>query len=259
MNKMDSLHFTPQFNAASFSFDDILESAKKHIGTLSDSKQTSLKESLENGLANLSTKEELDMYISSYGDIHRQKLQMAFEKIPYNVWHEGEISVIDYGCGQCIAEMVLSDFMKSHFIDRDIITDFIVIEPSKPSLNQGIEYLKRFFDDTDITAYNMTAGSLTYDNIHPKANTVIHIFSNVLDIVEFERDVIADILNQDMCHNHILVCVSPFYQENGRGALMDDFAKMLRGMRNEYTLEKHTDDWNKPFSCQICIFVSAYY
>lgn len=105
MKDTTNLHFTPHFSAAQISFDDILESAKKHINSLSESKQASLKESLENGLADLSTKEELDMYISSYGDIHRQKLQMAFEKIPYKVWHEGEISVIDYGCGQCIAEM----------------------------------------------------------------------------------------------------------------------------------------------------------
>lgn len=256
---MTNLHFTPQFNAARISFDNILESAKKHINSLSESKQASLKESLENGLADLSTKEELDMYISAYGDIHRQKLKMAFEKIPYKVWHEGEISVIDYGCGQCIAEMVLSDFLKSHFIDRDIITDFTVIEPSKPSLTLGIDYLRQFFDDTDITAYNIKAGSMANDNIHPHANTVIHIFSNVLDIVEFERDVIADILNHDMSHNNVLVCVSPFYQENGRGALMDDFGKMLKSMRCEYLLEKHTDDWGKPFSCQIRIFVSSYY
>lgn len=93
----------------------------------------------------------------------------------------------------------------------------------------------------------------------PKTGTIIHIFSNVLDIVEFERENIANILNQDMSHNHILVCVSPFYQENGRGSLMDDFGKMLLGMRCEYKFEKHTDEWDKSFSCQIRIFISAYY
>ena len=40
---------------------------------------------------------------------------------------------------------------------------------------------------------------------------------------------------------------------------MDEFGDMLRGMRCEYKLEKHNDDWKKPFSCQIRIFVSAYY
>ena len=100
---------------------------------------------------------------------------------------------------------------------------------------------------------------LTEDYIRPQSDTVIHLFSNVLDIIEFERHNIASILNSDMSHNHILVCVSPFYQENGRGALMDEFGNMLRSMRCEYKLEKHTDDWKNPFSCQVRIFVSAYY
>ncbi len=256
---MTTLHFTPNLNPSRISFDDILDSAKAHINSLSEAKQKSLKEALENGLANLSTKEELDMYMTSYGDIHRQKLQIAFESIPYNVWREGEISIIDYGCGQCIAEMVLSDFLKKHYIDNDNFVDFTVVEPSKPSLSQGIRYLEQFFENCDITAYNIKAGKLTDDNIHPKSETVIHIFSNVLDIVEFERENIASILNQDMSHNHILVCVSPFYQENGRGALMDDFGKMLNGMRCEFKFEKHTDEWDKPFSCQIRIFISGYY
>ncbi|MDO5396211.1 MAG: hypothetical protein Q4F07_09665, partial [Bacteroidales bacterium] len=63
---MTTLHFTPHFNASRLSFDDILDATKEHINSLSDAKQTSLKEALENGLAKLSTKEESYMYISSY-------------------------------------------------------------------------------------------------------------------------------------------------------------------------------------------------
>ena len=100
---------------------------------------------------------------------------------------------------------------------------------------------------------------MTEDYIRPQSDTVIHILSNVLDIIEFERHNIARILNSDMGHNHILVCVSPFYQENGRGGLMDEFGDMLHGMRCEYKFEKHTDEWKNPFSCQIRIFVSSYY
>ncbi len=129
MKNMAALHFIPRFNASRLSFKDVLESVKQHINSLSESKQKKLKDELENGLAILTTKEKLDMYISSYGEIHRQKLQMAYEQIPHKVWTEGSISVVDYGCGQCIAEMVLSDFFKNHYIDNDKISDFTVIEP----------------------------------------------------------------------------------------------------------------------------------
>ena len=256
---MNTLHFIPNFKASRISFDEILEAASRHIKTLSDAKQKSLKEDLENGLANLISMDQLQMYLSSYGDIHRQKLMMAYKHIPNKVWSEGKLAVIDYGCGQCVAEMVLSDFMKEHYIDNDIISQFIMIEPSRASLSQGIKYLQAFFDDCEITTHNTTAGKITLDGLQTKAQTVIHIFSNVLDMPEFEREHIADLFNQDMGRNHILICVSPFYQENGRGALMDDFHAMTRGMRCEYKFEKHTDEWEKPFSCQIRIFISRYY
>lgn len=259
MKQTSAFHFIPQFNASQLSFDDVVESVKQHINSLSENKQKKLKDELENGLANLTTKEQLDMYISSYGEIHRQKLQIAYDRIPHKVWSEGSISVVDYGCGQCIAEMVLSDFLKNHYIDNDKISDFTVIEPSKASLTLGLQYLEQFYENSKITAYNVSAGQLTEDYIRPQSDTVIHLFSNVLDIIEFERHNIASILNSDMSHNHILVCVSLFYQENGRGALMDEFGNMLRSMRCEYKLEKHTDDWENPFSCQVRIFVSAYY
>ena len=256
---MNTLHFTPNFNASRINFDEVLETASKHIKALSDVKQKSLKADLENGLANLTSIDQLRMYLSSYGDIHRQKLMMAYEHIPNKIWYEGKLAVIDYGCGQCVAEMVLSDFMKHHYIDNDRIGEFIIIEPSRASIKQGIKYLQAFFNDCDITSFNDTVGKITPDNLRTNAQTVIHIFSNVLDMPDFEREHIAEILNQDMGRNHILVCVSPFYQENGRGALMDDFHAMTRGMRCEYRFEKHTDDWKKSFSCQIRIFVSGYY
>lgn len=229
MKNMATLHFIPRFNASRFSFDDVMESVKQHINSLSETKQKKLKDDLENGLAILTTKEQLDMYISSYGEIHRQKLQMAYDGIPHKVWSEDSISVVDYGCGQCIAEMVLSDFLKSHYIDNDQISDFTIVEPSKASLEQGLQYLETFFESSKITAHNIIAGDLTDDVICPQSDTVIHIFSNVLDIIEFERHNIARILNSDMSHNHILVCVSPFYKENGRGMLMYEFGNMLRG------------------------------
>jgi len=256
---MTSLHFSPHINTSPISFDNVLQAAEKYIDSLSDSKQKSLKNELGNGLADLTSKEQLDMYLSSYGDIHRQKLLLAYEKIPLKVWTENALSIVDYGCGQCIAEMVLSDFLKKKYIDNENIKHFTLIEPSRHSLSQGIKYLNLFFEDCNITAYNITAGELTEDNIQTESATTIHIFSNVLDINEFERENIAGIINQDMSHNHILVCVSPFYQENDRGSLMDDFGKRLRGMECVYKLEKHSDEWDKPFSCQIRVYVSGYY
>jgi hypothetical protein len=50
-----------------------------------------------------------------------------------------------------------------------------------------------------------------------------------------------------------------YYQEATRGKRMKEFGGKLQGYTLVYKLEKHTDDWDKPYSCQIYIFVSSYY
>ena len=122
--------------------------------------------------------------------------------------------------------MVLSDFLKNHYIDNDKISDFTVIEPSKASLTLGLQYLEQFYENSKITAYNVSAGQLTEDYIRPQSDTVIHLFSNVLDIIEFERHNIASIFNSHIGpQSYFSMC--PPYQENGRGALMDEFGNMF--------------------------------
>ncbi len=49
------------------------------------------------------------------------------------------------------------------------------------------------------------------------------------------------------------------YQEASRGKRIKEFGDKLQGYTLIYKLEKHTDDWDKPYSCQIYIFVSSYY
>lgn len=256
---MKNIHYRPHTTTSSKTFDQVLIKAKSDIDKLPEYEQKSLKEELKNGLGNLTTTNQLKMYIATYGDIHRQKLLMAFNKIPKKVWYDKKISIIDYGCGQCFAEMVLADFMKDHYINNDYISDFTLIEPSRISLAKGLDYLQNFFPFSNKKAYLGNVGDIQLNNISVKNHTIIHIFSNVLDIPTFQKENIASIINEDMSHNHILVCVSPFYQENGRGKLMDEFRGLLRAVRTEYKFEKHIDDWDKPFSCQIRIFVSSYY
>lgn len=58
---MNTLHFVPNFKVARISFDEILEAASNHIKSLPETKQPSLKEELENGLANLKSIDQLQM------------------------------------------------------------------------------------------------------------------------------------------------------------------------------------------------------
>lgn len=95
------------------SFTKVREAASTRINKKDESKTKKLKEALEQGLADLTSKDEMDMYISTYGTIHQEKLLLAFNYLPGKVLAEDKISVIDYGCGQGIASMVLCDVLQS--------------------------------------------------------------------------------------------------------------------------------------------------
>lgn len=96
-------------------------------------------------------------------------------------------------------------------------------------------------------------------DLNPKSEVVVHLFSNVIDMPEFPREAVARKLNDMNDHYNIAVCVSPFYQENGRAKHMDEFGTMLHTFNCHYAFEKHTDEWDKPYSCQARVFVSRYY
>lgn len=133
-----------------FYLDKILQNAESYIETLSDETQSELKKQLNHGLVTLTTKGQLQMYIKSYGDIHRLKLLRCYDKIPSKVWFEGCVSIIDYGAGQGLAEIVLADFMKAKRLDIDLIKDITLIEPSRISLIQGVKYLQDIFINSKI-------------------------------------------------------------------------------------------------------------
>lgn len=155
--------------------------------------------------------------------------------------------------------MVLSDFLSSKLIDNDYIKDFTLIEPSQTNLIQCVDYVHLFYMEAKINLYNKREANIKEEDIQPLSNTVLHILSNVIDLDEFKGEQIADILSRDKSHNNIVVCVSPYYQEAARGKRMADFGKKLEGYSLEYKFEKHTDEWDKTYSCQIHIYTSSYY
>ena len=237
------MNYTPNIQKSSQTFVSVLQKAKDWFAPLSKTEQQNLIDDLEHGAAHLTNTRQLNAYIAKYGEI----------------WHEDGITVVDYGCGQGIAEMVLSDYMASRYIDNDYIKDFILIEPSRQNLQRCVKYVNAFFCESKISVVCKKDDQLNNDDINPKSSTVIHIFSNVIDLDDFDSDSVLSLLNEDKSHNNIIVCVSPYYQEETRGKRMKEFGDKLQGYTLVYKLEKHTDDWDKPYSCQIYIFVSSYY
>lgn len=138
-----------------------------------------------------------------YGEIHRAKLLTAFENIPNKVWGEGGISIIDYGCGQGIAEMALADYINHIWIGIDFIRDITLIEPSTINLAHALDYTRSFYPSAFIKAIRKLDSQIDEDDIKPQKSTVIHIFSNVIDMDSFDGESIASILSHQVSHNNL--------------------------------------------------------
>lgn len=241
------------------SFDKIIEKAKADVEKLSKEEQQKLKEELEHGASILTTKEQMKMYLACYGEIHREKLIRCYKNIPSKVWSEGHISIVDYGSGQGVAEIVFADYLKSKWIEYNFVKDIILIDPSRICLMQSVEYLSNIFGDSDIVAIQKNDKQIREDDLMLKSDTVIHILSNIIDLDSFQGNRILSLLNEDKKHNNIIICASPYYQEDTRGKRLDEFCGKLQGYRCVYKFQKHIDEWQEKYSCQIRIYESLYY
>lgn len=253
------LHYQPNTLCTSYSFNKLIQHAKRWELNLSALKRDALTDELCHGVRKLSTNAHLMMYLAKYGEIHEAKLIRAFQHLPNQIWHENAISVIDYGCGQGIAGMVFADFIRQKFVSNDYVSEIKLFEPSASCLNKAIVYTKSFLPHSMIIPYSKAIEEIQTDDVQCRNKTILHIFSNIIDITDIKYESIARILSESTERNNVIVCVSPYYQENARGRRMDDFGNSLKGFYKYYTFERHTNEWAESYSCQIHIYVSLHY
>lgn len=135
-------------------FSKLMDVAKNRIDAMPESKTKKLKEALEHGLAEFKTEDEMDMYLTSYGTMHQEKLMLAFENIPRKILREDKVSIIDYGCGQGIASLVLCDLFQSIFGHPYTVSDFHLIEPALACLKRAVKFIHSFNSDARIVYFN---------------------------------------------------------------------------------------------------------
>lgn len=234
-------------------FDAILKRASDYVTSLPASQQHALKEKLDHGQALLHDTEELKAYLHYYGEIHRHKLTIAYSNILKTLSNR-HISVIDWGCGQAIASLVLKDFVDTHPSLGIEITDITLIEPSKTAIQQALSYLAWSIPKALVSTMAIPEDSIDANDILMQEDTIVHLLSNIVDMPEFTGNGIVRYIKSNTRNRHIIICVSPFYPEEGRGKRMDEFGKRLTYFKQIYSFEKHIDDWDKNFSCQIRIF-----
>jgi hypothetical protein len=187
--------------------------------------------------------------------MHQAKLDVAFGHIPAVFFDQPKINIIDYGCGQGIGTMCYADFLSQKGITQNI-KSVSLIEPSEICLKRAALHVSKFFPDAEISTINKTFDELSDDDINCEEDVpTLHIMSNVLDLLDFDLERFAELINDRMKGYNQFVCVGPYFGFQEKDKRMEDLYLLLNGDENFCKFyEKYELNANKAWTAQIRCF-----
>ncbi|GAP71733.1 hypothetical protein SAMD00024442_17_33 [Candidatus Symbiothrix dinenymphae] len=235
------------------SFQHVREVAMGSIVHLTDAERDALYKQLDEDVALLDSHELMCQYLQAFGNMHEAKMQFALEYVSKELWKQEAITVIDYGCGQALATMVLADYMKAKGYDRNKIKQVILIEPSEPCLERAKLHVQTFLPQTKITTICKYVDDLTANDLEQHNNTVIHLFSNIIDVESIDLAKFANNVKSVRAPYNEYVCASPYIRESSRGRRMDEFVEILNNGTAYFRRDYDTGQWlkDKEWTCSI--------
>ena len=199
------------FKQAAFTYPAQFSAIKRlHGKSISDT----VHNSLQRGTAILTTKEQAQQFLCSYGTMHEEKMQRASDILLANMTHNmpKNLEIIDYACGQGLASIVLLNKLESQGVCVDAIKGLKLIEPSSITLNRATEFLNGSAVITRQCAKldDITPADLSTANEHVK----IHLLSNILDMggSAFNVEQLAKNIQASQSGVNYFVCVSPEFK-----------------------------------------------
>lgn len=181
---------------------------------------------------------QLNAYMAAYIPWHKGKLFHTFENLPFGAL-SGDISIIDWGCGQGMASLCLYEYAKSHNLNTKV-HEIILIEPSEIALNRAEFILSQIDNKVKISKINCLLDEVTENDIRLFNNhKVIHLFSNILDIQGINLKHLSEILFVNSKSDNFILCVSPYYPTDGNRRIDAFLRYFSNGLSFFYKDEKH--------------------
>ena len=96
---------------------------------------------LDRGKGILDDEAHLNMYLHSFGKMHKAKLDVAFDAIPnFAQLLSEDLEIYDWGCGQGTATICLLDYLSSYKITPKLL-NINLIEPSKAAVKRASDVI----------------------------------------------------------------------------------------------------------------------
>ena len=209
-------------NLPNISFDRILMLAKDNVPP---KKRENPWIGLEHGVKLLDNDDELAQYLVAYGQIHREKLNLALDEIESPAeYFSRNITIIDWGCGQGLATICFFDYMRNLGIEP-AVEKIILIEPSAVAIKRANEHVLKYTSSAEISLVNKFIDDVKVSDIRASNDTlVLHFFSNILDIPSVHLDMLSDLIKDNLKAEQILFCVGP---QNAGVSRIAEFSKMF--------------------------------
>lgn len=168
---------------------------------------------LNHGVDLLSSDEALNCYMSAYGDMHVTKCRAAMQNFPFQQL-QGNIEIVDWGCGQGLASATIIDILKQRNLHR-WLRKVTLIEPSERALERAISNVEQLTRKSILIdaknkylPSNGIGDEYTLSPIGYKYNYVVHVFSNILDVSTIDLGEVARMVASSH-GKHFILCVGP--------------------------------------------------
>ena len=164
---------------------------------------------LKRGTGILDDDDHLNMYLHSFGKMHKAKLDAAFRSIPNpNGLFESDIEIYDWGCGQGTATICLFDFIRENGIEEHI-NSITFIDPSVAAVNRASEVVG-CYGTYYINEVTKSFDDLTVDDFPKSNNKKLHLFSNILDVEAFDLAQFIQLFQNSCNGENFFICVGPY-------------------------------------------------
>lgn len=209
-----------------------------------------LYDDLERGKGILDDDDHLNMYLRSFGKMHKAKLDEAFNRMSMADVFKEEVEIFDWGCGQGVATICLLDFLKEKQIEAKI-KQICLIEPSHAATQRAVDVIKCYNSSYNVSTITKDFDSLEAGDFKRTNTRKLHLFSNILDVEAFDLAKFIHLFHQLFGSDNYFICVGPYYSNNKR---VDDFVAATAPDIMYATLDKGHGRWKGDWTISMRLF-----
>ncbi|MDR2918315.1 MAG: leucine-rich repeat protein [Tannerella sp.] len=239
-------------------FQKIKDVSDQFILNLSKDLQEKLFEMLEPDVLMLDSEPLMAAHLYAVGEVQEARLKHVYSYFPKSFFNK-EIELIDYGCGQGIAEIVYNDFLGAKK-QQQKIRRITLIDPSEIAIKRAALHAKLIFPDVEIRMVCENLEKLKpKDILSEKKTTKLHL---LVDFPRLNTDAlvhISKVIKANLSGPNYFLCIGP-YQKKYSDLLeqLDLFIEMMnpdQKLRHSEDLDVNQFVSGKPWTCSLRTFV----